>query len=619
MMYPIVLGNGELHVNINQHGQVDGFHFPHTGLHNHMSGRDTQHHIGVWVDGTISWLTHNAADWSITSSYPYRALIGATKVINKKLGILLEFSDAVDGEQPLFLRNIHVVNMRDTPREVRLFMHQAFTMDDLQTGADTITYVPSERALLHYRGSRAFMIGGQAEGAPSFDQYSVGLFGAPGQEGTFRDADDGELSMNQSAVGKVDSTVRFSLSIPAHDSRHVQYWIAAGNTHNEAKKVHRIAQEQGVHSRVQRTLKWWHEWIHPVSPVVERIDEDFQHSFIKSLLYIKSHIDTNGAIVSAANGDDGQAYCRPYEAAISLWPLIRLGYQQEPRQFFAFCQDILATSGSLCAIMQADGTPGPRTTSGVDLNETAIVLFMFSQLQQAHPQSTVLADFYDSLVKPLARTLVAAIDAHTALPKAATPLWGDEEVVSTHTTAVVYAALQAGSELAEAANDADSAVAWRLAAVDMHTAAQKALYNTDVKTIQSHMNDTTTIDTAGVFGSFMFGLFGAEGVEVTASVDAVAQKAAAQHTLGVQQQYPSRNQSYSTVATLWLAQYYVEKGMADRAKDILTWVQMAASATDMLPAFIDESDTTSEQPLSLWAHAEYVSTLLDMIAQPKDE
>ena len=607
MTSPIVLGNGQLHVTLNEFGQVDGFHFPQIGLLNHTAGQQVQHHIGVWVDGKTSWLQLHASDWEITAKYPYRALISATKAVNKKIGIALEFSDAVDGERAIFLRNIHIVNMWNDAREIRLFMHQAFTLDDRRTGADTIEYRKGQNALLHYRGNRTFMIGGRSEAHDSFDQYSVGHFGAPGQDGTYRDADDGELSMNKSATGMVDSTIRFTVDIPAQDSRHVQYWVAAGDSHIEAFTSHQAVQQQGVHSRIQRTLKWWHNWIHPVASVIDRVEEEFRPEFIKSLLYVRAHLDPAGAVMNVAAAN-GARYCRPYSAAVAIWPLIRLGYETEPRKFFMFCRDSLLPDGSLRPLLQADGAPGPHahTTAGDPLhtNEAAMVLFMFSQFQQAQPNSDMLEVFYDALIKPLGRFVLSSI-GRKSLPKPAHSLWGEPQTASAHTTSIVYAALQAGSELAETAGDPDNAVAWRLAAADMYTAAQKTFSNGKDQPL---LQPNGTLDTADVFGAFMFGLFAADGPEITHSIRKITDAMRADGGVAPRYVNDAKNPAESAVATLWLAQYYVEQNKLSDARHLLRQAGKNLACED-----------ASENASAMWAHAEYISTLLDMIAHPKED
>lgn len=110
MARPIVLSNGELHVGINNFGLVHDFYYPYVGLENHSAGPELRHRIGIWINGTISWLDDGS--WDFTFRYPHKALIGHTLAKNHTLGILLEFDDVVDGTISSFMRNIHVVNLR---------------------------------------------------------------------------------------------------------------------------------------------------------------------------------------------------------------------------------------------------------------------------------------------------------------------------------------------------------------------------------------------------------------------------------------------------------------------------------------------------------------------------
>ena len=180
MARPIVLSNGELHVGINNYGLVHDFYFPYVGLENHSAGKDLRHHVGVWVDGQISWLDNNAGDWRVEFSYPHRGLVGHIVAVNDTLGIILEFDDAVDAHMNAFLRNIHVVNMREYEREVRLFTHQAFAIGDSRSNTDTAQYLPDSDAVLHYRGNRVFIVSGSYRHEP-FDQHTVGIFGIEGK------------------------------------------------------------------------------------------------------------------------------------------------------------------------------------------------------------------------------------------------------------------------------------------------------------------------------------------------------------------------------------------------------------------------------------------------------
>jgi GH15 family glucan-1,4-alpha-glucosidase len=643
---PIVLSNGELHVGINNFGLVHDFYFPYVGLENHAAGNSLRHRVGVWLNGTISWLDDGG--WDISFSYPHHSLIGHTVAKNEALGVLIEFDDAVDATISAFMRNIHVVNLWDHEREIRLFLHQAFVIGDARSNTDTAQYLPDSDAILHYRGRRAFIISGTANGQP-FDQHTVGLFGIEGYEGSYRDADDGELCGSNVEHGRVDSVIRFTLTIPALSSTRVHYWIAAGTSTREALYIHKQVKEDTIQTRLHATAKWWHTWLAPAMHVADKIAPDHRENFLRSIMIIKSQIDNRGAVIASTDTSmlnysrDAYGYCWPRDGAYVLWPLIRMGYEDEPRRFFDFCRRGLHPSGYLMHKYRADGALGsswhPYVHDGVNTppiqeDETALVLFVFAQFYQMHPSPRLLHDFYESMVKPMADFLATYIDEVTGLPKPSYDLWEEVFLTTTYTTSVVYAALLAAAELAEAANDSDSAVKWRSEADDIMAAAHKHLYNSErqafykgliVKDGQIQHDDT--LDMSSIFGAFMFGLFPVGGEELNSAIATTLQ------TFNVTDEAPGlpryEHDNYRRVSddiqgnwwiitSLWLAQYYAETDHYDKATTILDWVLTRASSTGVFPEQISPLDNSfvSVAPLT-WSHAEYVASLLDMITEKK--
>ena len=62
----INLGNGEMLIGLDNHGQVRDLYFPYVGLENHVDGHYV-HKIGVWVDNRFSWL--DDGHWHVTINY----------------------------------------------------------------------------------------------------------------------------------------------------------------------------------------------------------------------------------------------------------------------------------------------------------------------------------------------------------------------------------------------------------------------------------------------------------------------------------------------------------------------------------------------------------------------
>jgi len=646
MARPIVLSNGELHVGINRFGMVHDLYFPYVGLENHAAGNSPRHKIGIWVDGALSWL--DDGNWNISFQYPHRALVGHIVARNDNIGILLEFDDAVDAQISAFVRNIHVVNLRDNEREVRLFMHQAFVIGDARSNTDTAQYLPDSNAILHYRGRRAFVVSGIVDDQP-FDQYTVGLFGIEGHEGSYRDADDGELSFCNVEHGRVDSILRFKFNVPGLSSQRVYYWIAAGTSMREALYVHKQILEDGVSKRLHQTANWWHTWLEPAVQVADKIAPGHRENFLRSVMIIKSQIDKRGAVIASTDttmlnySRDAYGYCWPRDGAYVLWPLIRMGYKDEAYRFFEFCRRGLHPAGYLMHKYRADGALGsswhPYVQDGevappIQEDETALTLFVFAQFYQQHASPRLLHDFYESMVQPMANFLAEYIDETTGLPKPSYDLWEEVYLTTTYTTSVTYAALLAAADLAEAASDSDNAVKWRSAADDILAAARRHLYNPErrafykgVRVKDGVLTYNDTFDMSSVFGAFMFGLFPIGSEELTATVETLKQ------TFGVNDgaiglpRY--ENDSYCRVdhnttgnpwfiTSLWLAQYHIETDQHDAAMRIIDWVRDHASSTGIFSEQLSPVDESfvSVAPLT-WSHAEYIASLLDTITEKK--
>jgi len=646
MSRPIVISNGELHVGLNNFGMVHDFYYPYVGFENHSAGNDLLHRVGVWVDGSISWLD-SPNEWEFTFRYSHTALVGHTLAKNNRLGILLEFDDFVDAHICAFIRNIHIINLQNRDREVRLFMHQAFAIGDSRSNTDTAQYLPNSHAVLHYRGHRAFIISGDYLGN-SFDQHTVGLFGIEGKKGTYCDAEDGELSQNNVEHGRVDSTIRFKVNIKAHSSQRVHYWIAAGRSSREALYVHKQVKENGVLSHLHRTADWWNEWLKPTYAIIDKIPEEHRTTFMQSMMIIKSQIDKHGAIIASTDTSmlnysrDAYGYSWPRDGAYALWPLIRMGYKDEAFRFFEFTKKGLHSEGYAMHKYRADGALGSSWHSYVHAggavappiqeDETALVLFVFSEYYKMNPDIGLLKEFYDDMVKPMANFMAGFIDDVTGLPKPSYDLWEQTYITSTYTTSVTYAALIAAADLASAASDPDNAVKWRSAADDIQTAAHKHLFNKDKQVFYRGVNIKKgkiiyddVVDNSSVYGAYTFGLFASDSNEIKSSIATIEQLFGINNGAIGMPRYeddeyrrasPGITGNYWFICSFWLAQYYIDNNLNEKAMKILDWAKSHAMSTGMMAEQLDPvtNQIISPAPLT-WSHAEYISTLLDMITE----
>lgn len=590
MAKSLVFSNGSLYVGLNEQALVSRVYFPYIGYELHTP--DMTHRIGVWVDGRVSWIDDE--QWSHKTRYPYGALVGHTVATNESIGIILEFEDFVDSEKNALLRNIHVINVRSEQRSIRVFLHQAFVINN-SPRPDTVQYLPEDKAVLHYSGDRAFVIGGATDVGQVFDQHSIGLFG-DGRDGTWRDAEDGVLGGNMVDCGQADSTIRFALTIGGLSSRRIHYWLAAGTSIHQTTLLHRELQRTNIVKRLESTTKWWRKWLAPGLKAAEGIEPRYRQTFMEQLMRVESQIGANGTIASQSLATESSMQLR--DAAYTLWPLVRLGHTDEPLRFFTFCADSISRESVLFPSYLTDGSPTAtnRPYDGkyppLESDAVALVAFVFLQFYAVQKQASLLDEYYESLLVPLCNFLSEFTDQHGLVHPSYS--MSEQSKATTYATALTYAALQAAADIADARSDQERSVTWRLASEDIQEAARRLLVE-DMMLRESSDEPAPTI--AALFGVFMYGLLDVEHPALERTVRSIEDKLRRQDglfaTSGV-------HDDIDMIGSLWMAQYYLEAGRKEEAMTMLEYISNH-------PELLDEA--------SSWQRAEYSSTLLDTAAR----
>ena len=595
MANSISLANGGLYVGLDEFGLVNKLQFPYIGHEDHLP--NSPHKIGVWADGQISWLDDGS--WTHRSRYPVGALVGHTVMTNDTIGVVLEFEDTVESDANVLIRNVHVINIRDHQRNIRLFFHQGFNIGQY-SDKDTAQFVPKHSAIVHYRGRLAFAIGGMTDVGQSADQHAIGLFGQ-GLDGTWRDAEDGQLSMASAECGQTDSTIGFSLTIGGLSSRRVHYWLVASTSVRAALGSFKSLQKQGVYKRLSSTIDHWSKHFTPVFKASEQCQPAYRKSLIDSSVRLYSHIDRRGAIISDVSRRS-HSVCDPEVGALAIWPLIRLGYKQEAMNYFSYVRQLVGEDGYLSLAYKADGSlastrlPYDDKYGPIDSSQTAINLFVFTQMSALNKRMKLLDDLYPTLVSPMANFLSEFVDDQ-GLPNVSYEYPSDRKSSTLYTAAVTYAALYAAADMADGKKMQDDAIRWRTAANTLRESAQVFVGE---RGVLGRSLDDDSSDISGLYGAFMFGLFDIDHPAIAKTVKEIEQN----HLSGTDGMFYDRRGRIDYVGSLRMAQYYIETSQQDKAESIIRLVSRVMTSNVAM----------SHESMSTQTYAEYISTLLDMIS-----
>lgn len=641
MARAVMLGNGSLTVGLNEQGLVHDFYYPYVGLDNLTTSRSVHHKIGVWIDGNFSWTSNEP--WRVEVDFESDALVSSIHMHNDEFGIELVFSDFVDVDFNALCRRISVENHSDQYRNIRLFMHQVFQISRAGR-ADTALFVPEENYILDYKGRCSLLIYGQnIEGAP-YDQYSIGNYGIEGKEGTYRDAEDGELSNNPVEHGGVDSVLRFPCSLASGANTQIDYWIIAADGQSSAEKIHHKFLSEGMERRLEVTRQYWREWLSTAASTVYTMDKSYQEMVKKSLMVIKAHTDKRGGIIASCDssiynfGRDYYSYVWPRDGAYAMWPLIRLGYREEPRKFFEFCRDILMDEGYLMHKYQPDRAIGStwhplihnnHKELAIQEDETATVIYMLGEYYDHTGDHDFVFSLYNTLIQPAANFMTEFRDEQTQLPHASYDLWEEKFMTSTYTAAVVYQSLLVAADFAERFEYPDDAVHWRKCAATMLENG-KIFYDDERKIFRKgfllqdngSLEFDNTLDLSSFYGVMMYAArdMGIEQLRFT--VKAIEDELLDKTPTGGAPRYefdhyfetnPQYHGNAWFVTTLWLAQFYIRTRQLDKAQQYINWTIAHSLPSGVLSEQIN-SDTgapVSVAPL-VWSHAEFINTVLDI-------
>src|SRR5439155_17965812 len=135
-----------------------------------------------------------------------------------------------------YLKRVEVENLADHEREVRLFFHFDCHLWGINIG-DTAFYYPVARALVHYKGQRYFWLCGQVDDDAGLFSYAAGKKSLHGLQGTWVDAEDGELSREPISQGSVDSVAALRLTLGPRAEGTAWWWLAAGESFAEVEAL----------------------------------------------------------------------------------------------------------------------------------------------------------------------------------------------------------------------------------------------------------------------------------------------------------------------------------------------------------------------------------------------
>ena len=638
----IPIGNGNLLINFDASYMIRDLFYPHVGMENHLGNHPCR--LGVWVDGVFSWV--NDDKWRRSLLYEEDTLVTAVRLECDAPKIAIRVTDCVDFAINALIRRF--VIEPGSGREVRIFLHHDFHIYGNNIG-DTALYNPQLKCVIHYKDRRYFTIGGKGTSG-AIDAFAVGQKEIGGAEGTWRDAEDGELGGNPIAQGAVDSTIAI---YPPGDSavERVAYaWIGCGQDMEDVALLEkRLSEDPELF--IRRTHNYWRLWANKEHTDFGPMPQNLIDLYKRSLLIIRTQIDQGGGILAANDSDiqefagDTYSYVWPRDGALVAFALDEAGRHELSNRFFHFCSKVIYKDGYFLHKYNSDGTLAsswhPLWNNGrprlpIQEDETALVLWSLWHHFQMTRSIESIRDLYNRVIIPGGRFLASYVDA-TGLCKASYDLWEERWGIHAYTVGAVYGGLKAAANFAHAFGENADGRNFDAVAAKLKGAVRQQMFDSENKrfvrmlAVDEHrsMCMDQTMD-AATFGLLQFGMFTPDDLDLAESLDAIFERLWCKTQVGGVARY--ENDYYHQIShdianvpgnpwficTLWRARWAIARAKTldelEKALPLLQWVAERALPSGVLA---EQVNPYTDQPLSVspltWSHAEYVTAFLQYL------
>jgi glucoamylase len=521
----LVLGNGNMLVNLDDRLQITDLYWPHVGKNNHLVG----HHIRnyLWDYGNL--ISFEDPSFKITVSYEKDSLTGKSTIVSEKYGIKIVLENIVLPHKDIYLAKYTVTNLWDMNRNLKFFVNHDFYIKEHNAG-DTACFYPLSDLLLHYKDDVYLGIGS----TNNISQYSCDRSHSNGGVGTLPDLKTGKLNGYPIYRGAVESTIGIDISINGGDTKTFDYFIVAEDCLAHCRESADFIRKEGTEHILNDVTNFWKSYItSPIEDIFEKENtllqenfdaekkEEIKDIFVKSIGIMRTQIDNSG-LVTAANDSfhlkyrrDTYSYLWHRDGSYAVSALDELGYSSISEKFFKLSAELIEPDGFFLHNYNPSGHLGTSWHPWIDPagnpqlpiqeDSTATTLWAIWKSYEKHKNHELIAELWEPLIRPMADFLCNfryckhdihtpkivkeildskknkdSLDecfADTELPMASFDLWEERSGVYTYTCASVYGGLLGASILALKLGQHEEAEKYSKIAYGVKQATLKYLYD----------------------------------------------------------------------------------------------------------------------------------------------
>lgn len=602
-------GNGQILLTLDDTGEWNNLFFPYPGQFQHLR----EMRLGLYdVDRrAFHWLRPGngfqlTVPPSVVGTFPTSVWTGH--------GLSLSVEEIVHPNHDLALR---ILRFRAPERRrLRVFSYQSFKIAE-SLYQETAYVDPSASSLVHYK--RGFYF--EFFGDPAFDAAVCGEHTLKGLQGTYVDAEDGELNGRTIAHGAADSVMQWNVDVTPDVESTVRIFLAIGRGGAAAHALRDDVRARGPKRFESESKAYWSAWAArhlPESP--DDLGDVASRLRRESVLVLKLATAANGAIIASPDtsslvaGGDTYNYCWFRDGGYVSQAMDGSGLRELAARFLQFAAHCQSPDGSFIHRYFPDGEVGStwHPPPFLQIDQTATVLSAAWHHLDHGADPDVLLHLWP-MVKAAANFLVDFRDPATGLPSPSFDLWEERLGIHTYSAAAVAHGLESAARISKILGK--ETPRWQSAADEIRALVVAKMWDASASRFVRSLSPRDDRIDASILLALDLGLLPPDDPKYRATVE-LTERRLWSPTVGGLARYEGDayygSENPWVVCTLWLAAAHLALGNRPRSRELIDWVVAHSTPTGLLPEQVDsqEGRPRSATPL-VWSHATY----LDLVSR----
>lgn len=613
-----IIGNKNLKATFSKKGELLRLYYPHIDFRQFID------ELTVGIKVNDSRLINLADDINNVYSQNYieQTNILNTEITNTYFNLKIIQTDFVPVKENILVKKYKFINNHNIDLNVDLLVYSTLLSND----NNVVSGLYKDGALMQYMHDYIFSI--FSKNKPLSYQIN----------NTKENILEGYISGKDYVGMSIDSGISYNIgTLKPNEEAEIDIILTV---YDNKKNFEKIEDENirlkkiDIDKHFSDTKKYWKSYLkkhdtlnmpEPINEKERKIKKIYERSI---LLFPLLYNNETGGISAAAEVDENYtkcgrySYCWPRDSIFITKAMYKLGMEKEVEKFYkSFCNNTQSKNGMWEQRFYTDGNLAPSW--GYQIDETASVVYGVYDYYKFKQDTKFLKDnlkMCEKAIHYLEKYVDSILNNEQIQPSY--DIWEECEDIHTYSLATIFSAFESMIEINEAVKPLYETNRLKLEQIAKANEKLKKylveikkyilsnLYDEDkVCFVRNKTDKKMDISLLGLI--YPFNMFSPKEKKIQNTVERI--NMTLRTYTGGYLRYEGDNYMGGNpwiIANLWLAEYYLEAGIKNRARECFDFVIIGSNQHGLLPEQVDNDTMDPAWVIGLgWSHAMFINVL----------